>query len=708
MTGEMEVKRDILWRVYMAYIVMAVVCVVIFGKAFYIQQVQGSMWRGMSDSLHLKMQSIEADRGTIYSADGEMLSTSVPQFDIYVDFGADGLRQKNGELFYKNVDSLSYCLADLFQDRTQSAYKKILSSGYKKKDRYYLLKRKVSFQDYYKLRQFPLVRLGKNTSGFIAETRNIRLNPYQLLGYRTIGLERQNAQKIGLEQSYDTVLRGEEGKRLVRFILGGVAVPVNNENEIEPENGKDIVTTLDTRIQEISENALMKMLIQSESQYGTCVVMETQTGQIKAIANLGQKQDGSYWEDYNYALRATEPGSTIKLATLLAVLSEGKTSINNMVEVGSTGNAFVGVRNVNDAERAPKPIMTVKECFEHSSNVGMSKIAYNTFGSQPEKFAKYLHQFRMDTMRGIDLRGEEKPRIAKTKRNTEGLSDMITMSFGYALQVTPMQTLTLYNAIANNGKMMKPYLVSGIKSDGINYKQIDPTVINEQIADPKIVRDAQECMKGVVTEGTAKGIFKDAPYTVAGKTGTAHVADGVHGYDDGIYQATFVGYFPADKPQYTCIVVIKTKAHAPLHYGGQLAAPVFKEISDRLYSMFVKTNMQYATATQNDSINYAYAGSMKDVKEIMQTVGVRYQDSSAKKTQYAIITKGDAVPVVRTQNINNKTMPQLSGMTLKDAVLVCENMGLKVNVQGKGRVAYQSLTAGQAIAQGQKVSIQLN
>ena len=708
MTGEMEVKRDILWRVYMAYIVMAVVCVVIFGKAFYIQQVQGSMWRGMSDSLHLKMQSIEADRGTIYSADGEMLSTSVPQFDIYVDFGADGLRQKNGELFYKNVDSLSYCLADLFQDRTQSAYKKILSSGYKKKDRYYLLKRKVSFQDYYKLRQFPLVRLGKNTSGFIAETRNIRLNPYQLLGYRTIGLERQNAQKIGLEQSYDTVLRGEEGKRLVRFIAGGVAVPVNNENEIEPENGKDIVTTLDTRIQEISENALMKMLIQSESQYGTCVVMETQTGQIKAIANLGQKQDGSYWEDYNYALRATEPGSTIKLATLLAVLSEGKTSINNMVEVGSTGNAFVGVRNVNDAERAPKPIMTVKECFEHSSNVGMSKIAYNTFGSQPEKFSKYLHQFRMDTMTGIDLRGEEKPRIAKTKRNTEGLSDMITMSFGYALQVTPMQTLTLYNAIANNGKMMKPYLVSGIKSDGINYKQIDPTVINEQIADPKIVRDAQECMKGVVTEGTAKGIFKDAPYTVAGKTGTAHVADGVHGYDDGIYQATFVGYFPADKPQYTCIVVIKTKAHAPLHYGGQLAAPVFKEISDRLYSMFVKTNMQYATATQNDSINYAYAGSLKDVKEIMQTVGVKYQDSSAKKTQYAIITKGDAVPVVRTQNINNKTMPQLSGMTLKDAVLVCENMGLKVNVQGKGRVAYQSLTAGQAIAQGQKVSIQLN
>jgi cell division protein FtsI (penicillin-binding protein 3) len=470
----------------MAYIAIAIVCVVIFVKALYIQQVQGSMWRGMSDSLHLKMQSIDADRGTIYSDDGQMLSTSVPQFDIYVDFGADGLRQKSGELFFKSLDSLSYCLADLFQDKTQSAYKKILSTGYKKKDRYYLLKRKVSFQDYYKLRQFPLVRLGKNTSGFIAETKNIRLNPYQLLAYRTIGLERANAQKVGLEQTYDTVLRGEEGKRLVRFISGGVAVPVNNENEIEPENGKDIVTTLDTRIQEIAENALMKILVQSESQYGTCVVMETQTGQVKAMANLGERPDGSYWEDYNYALRATEPGSTIKLATLLSVLSEGKTSINDMVDVGSTGNAFVGVRNVNDAERAPKPVMTVRECFAHSSNVGMSKIAYSNFGSQPDKFAKYLHQLRMDTLTGIDLRGEEKPRIAKTKRNKEGLSDMITMSFGYALQVTPMQTLTLYNAIANNGKMMRPYLVSSIQSDGIVYRQIEPTVINEQIVEPRL------------------------------------------------------------------------------------------------------------------------------------------------------------------------------------------------------------------------------
>ena len=704
----MEVKRDILWRVYVAYIAIVVVCAAIFVKAFYIQQVQGDAWRGMSDSLHLKMQSIAADRGTIYSADGQMLSTSVPQFDIYVDFGADGLRQKNGEAFHKNVDSLSYCLATLFKDRSESTYKKILTAGYKKKDRYFLLKRKVSFQDYYQLRQFPLVRLGKNTSGFIAETRNIRLNPYQLLGYRTIGLERQNAQKIGLEQAYDSVLKGEEGKRLVRFIAGGVAVPVNTENEIEPENGKDIVTTIDSRIQEIAENALMKKLVESESQYGTCVVMETKTGQVKAIANLGRKADGTYWEDYNYALRATEPGSTIKLATLLAVLGEGKTSINNLVNVGTAGHAVVGVRNVNDAERAPKPVMTVKECFAHSSNVGMSAIAYNTFATQPDKFRSYLHKLRMDTITGLDLKGEEKPRITKVKKNTEGLHAMITMSFGYALQVTPMQTLTLYNAVANDGKMLKPYLVSSIERDGMVYRQIDPTVTNEQIAEPKVIKDAQECMKAVVTEGTAKGIFKDAPYTVAGKTGTAHVADGTYKYTDGVYQASFVGYFPADNPQYTCIVVIKTKPHALYHYGGQLSAPVFKEVADRLYPMYVNNEMQYANAGRNDSIAYAYAGNVKDVKMVMRTLKMSYKDSASAKAQYTVVTKGEERPVLKAQYINNKVMPQLAGMTLKDAVLLCENIGLKVNVQGKGRVTYQSPGAGLAINNGQKVSIQLN
>lgn len=703
----MEVKRDILWRVYLCFIAVIIVSLIIFLKAFYIQQIDGSYWRSKSDSLHQKIEDIEADRGTIYSADGEMLSTSIPEFDIYVDFKADGLVENDGKLFKDNLDSLSYCLANLFKDHTKSDYKKILSNGYRSGTRYFPLLKKVSFEQYQELKDFPLVRLGKNKSGFIADVKNIRLNPYQLLAYRTIGLERANAQKIGLEKTYDSVLQGTKGQRLVRYIAGGVAVPVNEDYQIEPENGSDIVTTIDTHIQDIAENALMKMMLQSQSVYGTCIVMETHTGQIKAMANLGRQKNGTYWEDYNYAMSATEPGSTIKLVTLLAALSEGRTTINDLVEVGSAGQEYVGVRNVNDAERAPKPVLSVEECFAHSSNVGMSKIAYQNFASQPQKFLQYIHQFHMDSITGIDLLGEGKPSLTKVNKSREGLEDLLTISFGYGIQVTPLQTLTLYNSIANNGTMVKPYLVSKIQNDGVVKKEFSPVVLRQNICSPSVVKDAQECMKAVTTFGTAKLVFPNSPYPIAGKTGTAHVSDGTLGYRDGIYQASFVGYFPADKPQYTCIVVIKTKPFAPLHFGGQLAAPVFKEVADRLYTMYVQNNgTPYSNATKNDSINYIYAGAKKDVMQVFKKIGVPYVDSS--NTQYIRLSKENNTPVFSSNAINAKQMPQLAGMGLKDALFVCENIGLKVRVKGKGKVAAQSIIAGQQIIKGQAIDILLN
>lgn len=704
----MEVKRDILWRVYLAYLAVVLICTAIVVKAFYIQQVEGAYWRNMSDSLHLKIQDVDADRGTIYSTNGQMLSTSVPQFDVYVDFAADGLRENNGKLFHENLDSLSYCLSTLFKDRTVAGYKQLLLQGYKKRERYYLLKRKVGFEEFRQLRSFPLVRLGKNKSGFIAESRSIRLNPYQLLAFRTIGLDRQNAQKVGLEQTYDTVLSGSKGKRLVRYISGGVAVPVEDDNRVEPENGKDIITTIDTRIQEIAENALLGMMQQSSSVSGTCVVMETATGKIRAIANLGAKADGSYWEDYNYALRTTEPGSTIKLATLLAVLSEGSYTINNMVETGTSGSAYVGVRNVNDAERSPRPVMSVKECFAHSSNVGMSRIAYNTFATKPDVYRQYLHQFRLDTITGIDLNGEEKPVIRKLKPNKEGLHLMVTMSFGYALEVSPLQTLMLYNAVANDGKMMKPYLVEKIQSEGSVIREFTPTVLSAQLCAPEVIAAARECMEAVTTEGTAKNVFKNAKYAVAGKTGTAHVSDGNYEYSAGIYQASFVGYFPADKPQYSCIVVIRTKPHAALHYGGQLAAPVFKTIADRLYAFNPGNNNQHAAPGKNDSLYYLYAGSTSDIRYVLSKTGVPYRDSSVKDAEWAIISKGADRPMVKAETVTKATMPQLAGMALKDAVYLCESMGLRVLVKGKGKVAAQSLAAGQPIVKGQPVALELN
>ncbi|MDP9230722.1 MAG: transpeptidase family protein [Bacteroidota bacterium] len=701
----MEIKRDILWRVYLSFLGIVVLSFLVLGRAFYIQEFEGKYWRSMSDSLHQRIMPLDAERGMIYSEDGQMLSTSLPTFDIYIDFAADGLREKNGKRFKENVDSFSIAMANFFGDKTKAEYKRDLQIAFKNKERYYLLKKKLSFEQFKVFREFPLARLGRNRSGVIPEVKSIRLNPYGLLANRTIGLSRDNAQNIGLERTYDPLLKGATGQRLVRFIAGGAAVPVEGY-EIEPENGKDIISTIDVNIQDITENALMKMLLQSESEYGTCIVMETKTGKIKALANLGRRPDGSYWEDYNYALRTTEPGSTIKLATLLSVLEEGHTTMNDLVQVGSTGSAYVGVRNVNDAERAPKPVLTVKECFAHSSNVGMSTIAYKTFATQPDKFLKYLHHFRLDTLSGIDLMGEEKPVLPKMKRNNEGLHAMVTMSFGYAIEISPLQTLMLYNAIANEGKMMKPYLVSRIENSGILLKEFSPVVLENNICKPQIVKAAKECMRAVVTEGTAKNVFKETQFQVAGKTGTAHVAGGKVKYGDGVYQATFVGYFPSDEPKYSCIVVIKTKPHAPLHYGGQLAAPVFKEIATKLYAMYVENKNATYTNIVNDSAAYYYAGYTTDIKNIFNTLNIIYSDS-VQQNYWSSVYNNNYRPVIKGNPVRSQVMPDVKGMGLKDALYLLENIGIKVITNGRGRIVAQSIQAGTALSKGLTVYIQL-
>ncbi len=701
----MEIKRDILWRVYLGFLCMVMLGLLVVGRAFYIQRFQGNYWRSMSDSLHQRFVKLDAERGTIYSDDGEMLSTSLPQFNIYIDFMAEGLRAKGGKIFKENIDSFSVALSNFFGDKKAAEYKKELTLAYRNKERYYALKKKLSFEEYKTFRGFPLVRMGRNKSGVIAEVKTFRKNPYAMMAKRTIGLYRENAQLIGLERTYDSVLKGKTGKRLVRFITGGVPVPVEGY-DIDPENGKDVITTLDVNIQDIAETALMKAMAQSESQYGTCIVMETKTGKIKAIANLGRRPDGSYDEDYNYSMLATEPGSTIKLATLLSVLSEGKTTVNDLVEVGSTGKAYVGVRDVNDAERAPKPVLTVKECFAHSSNIGMSKIAYKTFASQPDKFLSYLHRFRLDTLTGIDIVGEGRPHIPRIKRNNEGLHTMVTMSFGYALEVSPLQTLTLYNTIANDGKMMRPYLVSSIEKNGNEMKEFQPKALVDQLVSPEIIKVAKDCMEDVVKEGTAKLAFKGMPFQVAGKTGTAHVADGNIKYTDGEYQATFVGYFPANQPEYSCIVVIRTKPHAAIHFGGSLAAPVFREIATQLYARYIEKKTISTYAVARDSAAYFYSGNTADIKKVYNTLNISYRDS-ANKNAWGNVYAEKYQPVMKANLVRKNVMPNVRGMGLKDAIYILENMGLKVQVKGIGKVVTQSIAPGTALEKGSPVIIEL-
>lgn len=708
----MEVRRDILWRVYLCFIGMAVLCVFILGKAFYIQRFEGEHWRSMSDSMHQRIVELDADRGTIYSEDGQMLSTSLPEFDIYLDFQADGLRDKNGKVFHENVDSFAIALSRYFGDKTTAQYKKELLAGYKKKSRYYPLKKKLSFEQYKNFRQFPLVRLGRNKSGVIVEENSRRLSPFGLLANRTIGLSREHIasngkvkkQNVGLEKTYDSLLTGQKGQRLVRYASGG-AIPVEGF-QIEPENGKDIFTTIDVNIQDITETALLKQMEATESLYGTCIVMETKTGKIKAIANLGRRPDGSYWEDDNYALRVTEPGSTIKLVTLLAVLEKGSSKMTDLVEVGSAGRMVVGPRNVNDAERSPKPVLTVKECFAHSSNVGMSKLAYKAFGQNPKEFRDYLHRYHMDTPSPVDLSNIPSPRFAPLDKNRGGVMNMITMSFGYAAQVSPLHTLTLYNAVANNGRMMKPYLVNSVQQDGIVLKQFEPTVMDDAIARPDVINAAKESMEAVVTEGTGRYAFKDMPFTIGGKTGTAHVADGNIKYSAGVYQASFVGYFPANDPQYSCIVVIRSKPYAALHYGGTLAGPVFKDVATKIYAMYVDKKAPHLYAAKKDSAAFFYAGTTADIRNVYQSLNIAYNDSSSN-SQYGNVIAVNYQPVVKKVPVQENTMPDVKGMGLKDALFLLENLGVKVTIKGKGKVSGQSVDPGTMLKKGMDVVLNL-
>jgi cell division protein FtsI (penicillin-binding protein 3) len=702
----MEVKKDILWRVYLCFIGMLLFGLVIIGKVFIIQHIEGKYWRSMADSLHERYITIDADRGTIYSEKGRMLSVSVPYFDIRLDMGADGLREKDGKIFKENVDSLSICLAGLFHDKTSRQYKRLLEEAYANDDRYFLLKRDVPFNQYEELKKFPMFRLGRNMGGMIPETEDKRINPFQLLANRTIGLWRENAQNVGLEATYDSVLKGVTGKRLVRRIAGGVYVPIDGY-DIDPENGKDIITNIDVNIQDIAENALYKMVSSNQAQYGTCIVMEVKTGKIRAIANLGRQPDGSYWEDYNYALMNTEPGSTFKLATLISILEDHLVTPSSMVNLHK-GVWHYGNRTVHDAEHHEKTWVTVKQAFELSSNVGFSQLAY-MYRDDPMKFIRHLYKLRLNVRTGIDLIGEGRPIIKTPSSPTWSATTLPWMGFGYEVLISPLQTLTLYNAVANNGIMVKPYLVNSIEEYGKTIKTFKP-VEEEKICSDTVLHQVQNMLRGVVEEGTAKDAFIGTPYEVAGKTGTALVANGTHGYADKIYQATFVGYFPANHPKYSCIVLIRNKPHASVYYGGSVAAPVFREIADKLYAMEIDTTQQLPPANpapRFDSLLLVKNGNYRDLEVIFQHLGIPYSQRDSDITWTQAKNNNEAVTLQPIHYISGQ-VPDVNGMGLKDALYLLENEGLKVNIKGSGKVIAQSIPAGNKIQQGENITIELN
>jgi cell division protein FtsI (penicillin-binding protein 3) len=690
---------------------MIVLGLIVVGRTFYIQQVQGKYWASMGDSLHLKYFPIDAERGTIYSEDGNMLSTSVPVFDVFVDFAAEGLREKNGKRFRDNKDSLSICLAGLFNDKTAKAYLKEMERAYASKDRYYSLKKKITFSQYKELREFPLVNLGKNKSGFIINSRDKRINPYVLLANRTIGLSRDNAKNnVGLEQYYDSLLRGKTGQQLVRYIAGAY-IPVDG-GDVDPENGKDIISTLDTYMQDVTESALMKMMIGNNSMHGTVIVMETATGKIKAIANLGKQADGTYTEDLNYGIgKATEPGSVFKLATLMSLLEDKYADINTTVDCEGGTKQFYGL-SIHDTH--PYGSMTLKEAFAASSNVAFAKLADQYYHEQPSKFIDHLHKFRLDQMTGIDITASSgRPYIKKAKSKSWSKTTIPFMAHGYEELVTPLHMLMLYNAVANNGKMMKPYLVSSIREYGMEIRSVEPQVLVEKICSDETLAQVKECLLAVVESehGTAHKI-KDSSYLIAGKTGTAVTALDNKGYNKGnkIYQASFIGYFPANQPKYTMAVVIQNSRESRMIYGADVSGTVFKEISDRIYSSYIGS-AQYVINARVDSTRYNYFGMQNEMNSIFSLLKIPFIDSAASGYWRSVQLKNNS-GIVNTPGISTSAAasltPNVVGLGLKDAVYMLENMGMRVSTTGRGRVVNQSLAAGTNFTKAQNISLILN
>lgn len=712
----MDIKKDILWRVYLCFIGIVLLGAVVLGRAIYIQQVEGEFWVSMGDSLHQKFMPIVAERGTIYSEDGNMLSTSVPIFDVYVDFGADGLREKNGQRFKNNIDSLSYCMAKLFKDQSAAAYKREMQLAYSNNDRFYPLKKKISFVAYAALRSFPLVRQGRNKSGFIIDVRDKRINPYVLLANRTIGLSRDLAHNnVGIEQRYDSFLRGTTGQRLMRYIAGAY-MPVEGV-EMEPENGKDIITTLDTYMQDVAENELMKMLVANNSLHGTAIIMETATGKIKAIANLGKQKDRrdstTYTEDLNYAVgKATEPGSIFKLATLLALMEDKHVTKNSMVDCEGGAKFFYGLR-IKDSHLGTG-VISVKEAFMKSSNVAFAKLADQHYHNQPSKFLAHLHRLRLDTITGIDITASSgRPTIKKPTNRSWAKTTIPYMAHGYEELVTPMHMLMLYNAVANNGKMMKPYLVNAIREYGIDVKTFKPEILVDKICSDETLIQLKECLSAVVDSlhGTGHKILFDSTYSIAGKTGTAVTALDNKGYNKGnkIYQASFMGYFPADNPKYTMAVVIQNSNESKLIYGADVSGSVFKAISDKIYSRFVSSK-KYRLPVGTDTVMYNYYGLKNELNTITTKLDMAAVDSSSGGYWRTMRLNNYGVTLQSPINIIAKEMitPNVGGMGLKDAVYLAENNGLKVIINGRGRVISQSLAPGTPFKKGQSITIFLN
>lgn len=695
-----EKKNDILRRSYLVFAGFLICGMAIIGRIGYLQFVEGEYWKEKAEFLTLSYHTISPMRGNIYASDGSLLATSLPRYDIHVDLNSRGIKN---EVFNDNVDSLALCLSQLFKGKSKNEYKRQLKEARRNGNRYLLLKRNVSYTEQKILRTFPLFRLGQNKGGLIVDQLSKREKPFKLLAARTVGFkaEDKKVEPVGIEGAFDTNLRGTTGKRLMQRIAGNVWKPVNNENEIEPLDGSDVITTIDLNLQDVAEHALMNQLQSSEAEMGCAILMEVSTGHIKAIANLKRTgKENTYTEDYNYAIgQGTEPGSTFKLATLMAAMEDGYIDLNDSCETGNGEMRLAGGVMMRDSHHGGYGNVSVKKAFAVSSNVGISKIAMKYYGKDPQKLMSRLRSMHIADPLALQLPGEPVARLKDTKDKDWSKISLPFISIGYESKLTPLQILTFYNAVANNGKMVQPLFVKEISNKGKVVKSFQSKVISESICSPATIQMARRMLEEVVTTGTASHI-KHAQYTIAGKTGTAQIAQGKDGYKTGKvkYQASFCGYFPADNPQYSCIVVVYGPSKNA-YYGASIACPVFKDIADKAYALDI--NMHKEVKQLPDSL-YAGVPTVKAGRGFSANKATKNLKVNYKGPENGWVSKQQSAYTPEDEKV-----PNVTGMGLRDAIYLLEGQGMMVKPIGRGAVLKQSIQPGAKFQKGQQIIIEL-
>ena len=657
----------------------------------------------MADEIGLQYRTIKATRGNIYSDNNSLLATSLPFYKVAFD---PTIAKK--ALFNQHIDSLTWLLSRHFKTHSQLYFKRKIVNARKSNRKYVVLsKKKIDFREKKMMAEWPIFREGRLKGGVIFEKVGKRFRPFEGLGLRTIGYLNEDNYGAGIEYSFNDKLSGKDGKALFQKIAGGDWKPVLNGSEVRPEEGLDIETTIDINLQDVANAALLSALQNLKADYGSVVVMEVKTGEIKAISNLTRYEKRGhvdYREIYNYAVQdATEPGSTFKLASMMALLEDSNTLLSDSVDTGN-GKYKYHDRTMPDDKRGGYGKITVRDVFEKSSNIGTSKLIYNHFGANPQKYVDYLNSFGLNSPLDFQLVGEGLPYIKDLEDKSWSGTTLPWMSIGHELLQTPLQTLTFYNAVANNGKMIQPILVKRVSKAGKTITDFNSMVFNKKICSDATLARLKELLEGVVERGTAKNI-RDSHYKIAGKTGTAKKVKEGGGYKREYY-TSFCGYFPAEQPKYSCIVVIDNPKGFK-QYGSDVAAPVFKEIADKIYSLDIKMHEPVADEfeTEKGIFPVIQAGRHEDLKMICNELGIANHSYTEEEWVKAERTTGYVK--WRANEISPGQVPDVTGMTLRDALYILENNGLSVRHKGIGRVKYQSHQPGAKAVKGSTITLKL-